>query len=140
MDSALVSHLSRTIRPAAGAGSRLRNPDSPVVFVSGYFSFMLKGEANVVEPVKQTISLEIINVEPGGEPCTVPYQSGVQIDSKLISIPSSGSVHQAADFGIAENNRQQAILHAVVPEDVGKRRRDDCAESIICQRPRRMFA
>src|SRR2546430_13581840 len=140
MDSALISHLSRTIRRAVGAGSRLCDPGLPVVFVGSYFSFILKCEANVVEPVKQTISLEIINVEPGGEPCTVPYQPGFQIDSNLISIASSGSVHQAADFGIAENNRQQAILHAVVPEDVGKRRRDDCAESIICQRPRRMFA
>ena len=35
------------------------------VFVSGYFSFILKGEANVVEPVEQTISLEIANVETG---------------------------------------------------------------------------
>src|SRR5205823_4998701 len=47
--------------------------------------------------------------------------------------------HQFRDFGFAENNRQQTVLHAVVRKDVSERRRNNCAKSKISERPRRMF-
>src|SRR2546421_2925279 len=140
MDSALVSHLSRTIRRAVGAGSRLCDPGLPVLFVGSYFSFILKCEANVVEPMKQAISLEITNLEAGGEPSGVAYQPGFQIDSNLISSAGPGPIHQFGDVGGVEDDRQQTVLHAIVPEDVGKRRRDEGAKAIISERPGRMFA
>src|SRR5436305_8615768 len=103
MDFALVSHLSRTIRPAADSGSRLCNPGSRFFFVSGDFGFVLKCEVNVVEPIKQAISLEIANLEPGRECFVVSYQPGFQIDGNLESIASPGLVHQSYDLRIAEN-------------------------------------
>src|SRR5262245_47274482 len=42
-------------------------------------------------------------------------------------------------FGF-QRQRQHAILEAVIKEDVGEARRDDAAESIIQQRPRRVFS
>eukprot|EP00955_Chlamydomonas_euryale_P085067 364050-Chlamydomonas_euryale.AAC.18 len=39
-----------------------------------------------------------------------------------------------------QHDWQHAVLEAVVEEDVGKRRRDDCANAKVMQRPRRMLA
>src|SRR6185503_10673990 len=41
---------------------------------------------------------------------------------------------------VAQSNRQHAVLEAVVGEDVGERRSDDCPEAVLTECPRRMLA
>src|SRR5690606_17702153 len=51
-----------------------------------------------------------------------------------------GLLEQRIDLFFLEHDRQQAVLEAVVEEDVGEARRDDGAEAIFFQRPRRVLA
>jgi len=50
-----------------------------------------------------------------------------------------GIIHQLVDIFLRQTDRQNAVLEAVVIENVGKAWRDDAANAEIKQRPRRMF-
>ena len=47
---------------------------------------------------------------------------------------------QPIDLRLRQHDRQQAVLEAVVVEDVGVRRRDHRAEAVVGERPRRVLA
>src|SRR6266446_3005743 len=49
-------------------------------------------------------------------------------------------VHQFVDIGLRQHDRQNAVLEAVVVEDVGEGRRDNAAYAEIEQRPGRVLA
>ena len=54
--------------------------------------------------------------------------------------PGSEDVfHHRQDLVGLQHHRQNAVLEAVVVEDVGKARRDDATEALIQQRPGGMF-
>src|SRR3546814_12395664 len=53
---------------------------------------------------------------------------------------SSDLLEQLIHFGVAQDDRQQAVLEAVVEEDVGIARRDDAAKTILFKGPWRVFA
>src|SRR5690606_41961848 len=77
----------------------------------------------------------------GGPACRRDgYRSGKQDGRPVGTLGGFGLLEQLVDLILFQYDRQQAVLEAVVVEDVGKARRDDGAEAILVQRPRRMFA
>ena len=64
----------------------------------------------------------------------------VQIDLEAVALAGLAFAEQAFDHGGVEYDGQDAVLEAVVVEDVGVGRRDDGADAIVFQRPRRMLA
>src|ERR1700722_150880 len=63
-----------------------------------------------------------------------------EVDSDTGVAAEPGVVHQLVADRARQADRQDAVLEAVVIEDVGEARRDDAADAEIEQRPRRMFA
>ena len=63
----------------------------------------------------------------------------LQVDLQLITRLGFNLLKQFINFCIAEDDRQQAVLETVVEENVGVTRRDDAAETVLFQRPRRVF-
>src|SRR6185312_11494370 len=51
-----------------------------------------------------------------------------------------GIVHQLVDLRLRQNDRKNAVLEAVVVEDVGEARRNHALDAEVEQRPRRMLA
>ena len=63
-----------------------------------------------------------------------------QVDVQLEAGECLDFVEQARDFQLAQHDGQQAVLEAVVEEDVGVGRRDDGAKTVLRQRPGRVLA
>ncbi len=63
-----------------------------------------------------------------------------QVHGQLVTLGGLGLLEQRIDLFILEDDRQQAVLEAVVEEDVGKARRDHGAEAVLVQRPGRVLA
>src|ERR1700682_5547544 len=96
---------------------------------------------NVVEAVQQAVLAELVDVERE-HGAAVGRRDGLplEIDGELESRKRGGVVKQALDLGLRQHDRQKAVLEAVIEKDIGERRRDDGAESVISERPRRVLA
>ena len=73
--------------------------------------------------------------------------AGRAADLLLVQIHGEGRVlrlarlaRQDIDLLLRQDNRQNAVLEAIVEEDVGERRGDHAADAEVEQRPRRMLA
>src|SRR5690606_8804775 len=101
---------------------------------------ILQSQADIVQAVEQAVLAEGIDFE--GVLLAVRTGNALrsQIDGQLVTLGGFGLLEQLVDLILFQYDRQQAVLEAVVVEDVGKARRDDGAEAILVQRPRRMFA
>ncbi|MNZ77915.1 hypothetical protein D3C78_964710 [compost metagenome] len=63
-----------------------------------------------------------------------------QVDGELVALGGLALLEQFVDFFVFQDDRQQAVLEAVVEEDVGVARRDDGTEAVLFQRPGRVLA
>ncbi len=102
-------------------------------------SFMLQGEANIIESFQEAIALKIINLECCDK--ALPVTDGLvpEINRRLVIIDLFRTTHQLRHTSLVESDRQEAVLQAIVCEDVCERRRDDRAKTIIGERPGRVF-
>ncbi len=64
----------------------------------------------------------------------------LEVDAQLVARSSLDLLEQLVDFSVAQDDRQQAVLEAVVEEDVGVAGRDDAAKTVLLQGPRRVLA
>src|SRR2546430_2752097 len=98
-------------------------------------------ERDVVESVQQAVLAKSVDVEPeyraavGGRD-SLPFEG----DGELESRKRCGVVKQALDIGLRQHDRQHAVLQAIIEKDVGERRSDDGAESVVAERPGRVLA
>src|ERR1700732_3856426 len=100
-----------------------------------------KSERDVVESVQQAVLAKRVDLEPesraavGGRD-SLPFE----VDGELESRERCGVVKQALDISLRHHDRQQAVLEAIIEKDIGERRSDDGAKSVVAERPRRMLA
>src|SRR6266567_6902197 len=101
---------------------------------------LLHGEAHVVEAVQHTVLAERIDLEMNL--LAVGALDGLlgEIDGEPRVGALLGIVHQLVDDFLRQLDRQDAVLEAVVIEDVGEARGDDAADAEIRERPRRVLA
>ena len=101
---------------------------------------LLQGQADIVEAVQQaclrkgSISKWIVPPSGGAISCFSRSMVMMRIGAAL------GIVHQLVDLLARQHDRQDAVLEAVVVEDVGEAGRDDAADAEIQQRPGRVLA
>ena len=100
----------------------------------------MQGQADVVETIQQAVFPLAIDRE--GDHLAGRGSHGLrgQVDNQAVALGRLGLLEQAIDHIGGQHDGQDAILEAVVEEDVGEGGRDDGAETVILQRPRRMFA
>src|SRR3990167_9355669 len=96
-------------------------------------------QTDIVQTVEQAMLTEGVNFKAQHLAIRTGNGLGLQIDLQLITRCHFHLLEQLIHFSVAQDDRQQAVLEAVVEEDVGVARRDDAAETVFLQRPRRMF-
>jgi hypothetical protein len=94
----------------------------------------------VVEAVEQAVLLERVDLE-GDRAAVRPGDLLFrQVDRQRGVGAALGVVHQLLEVFLGDLDRQDAVLEAVVVEDVAELGRDDAADAEVEQRPRRMLA
>src|SRR5712691_1614668 len=103
------------------------------------FRLMLQRESDVVQPVQQAMADEVVDVELRPESLVVPHLALLEINRELVVINLLRSLHEFRNLSLAQPDRKETILGAVVGENVGERRRDHRPEAEVAERPHRMF-
>ena len=83
---------------------------------------------------------ERINLEAQHFAIRAGHGLRLKVDLELVTRLGFNLGKQLIHFSVAQDDRQQAVLEAVVEENVGVARRDDAAKAVLFQRPRRMLA
>src|SRR6185437_12420574 len=112
----------------------------PLLLVGADVALLLQGEADIVESIQQAMLAERIDLEFDDAAIGPGDRLLLEIDAE----PGIGAfpciVHEIVDDLLRQLDRQDAVLEAVVVEDVGEARRDDAADAEIHQRPGRVLA
>ncbi len=69
----------------------------------------------------------------------IQYGAAFEIDSEVVVVDRVCARGEFSDFAFRQGNRKNSVLRAIVHEDVRERGREDSAESIVEQRPRRVL-
>src|SRR4030095_7748829 len=101
---------------------------------------LLQSQADVVETVEEAVLAEGIELEFYAATVGAADLLLLKIDGDDGVGAALGVVHQLVDLALRQLDRQDAVLEAVVVEDVGEAGRDDAADAENEQRPRRMAA
>src|SRR4051812_24283780 len=120
------------LRPGPGQGRRL--------FVARDLARLFKREADIVETVEQAALLEVVDVEMNGAAVRPADRLVLEVDRYGGVGAALGVIHQQREDLLGDADRQDAVLEAVVVENVGEGRRDDAADAEIEQGPWRMLA
>src|SRR6185312_9488068 len=100
---------------------------------------VLQRLADVVETVQQQVLAERVDIEVDFLAVRPHHHLARQIDGEAGVAAELGVVDQLVADRPRQPDRQDAVLEAVVVEDVGEVRRDDAADAEIQQRPRRVL-
>eukprot|EP00659_Diplonema_papillatum_P007483 gene7484-biopygen7443 len=100
---------------------------------------VLQGQADVVQAIDQAVLAEGVHFKVIHLAVRTGHGLRRQVDGQLVAHIGFHLLEQLIHFGIAQDDRQQAVLEAVVEEDVGVARRDDAAKAIFFQGPRRVL-
>src|SRR5207244_9585703 len=101
---------------------------------------LLHGQPDIVEAVQEEMELEIVEIELDHAAIRAADFLGLEVDRQRGVRAARGVVHQLVQVFRADSDRQDAVLEAIVVENVGERVRDHAANAEIEQRPRRMLA
>src|SRR5262245_5928949 len=103
-------------------------------------ALLLQGEADIVEAFHQAALAERINLEPDQAAVGASDLLRGEVDRKRGVGAAPGIVDQLVDLRLRQRDGKDAVLEAVVVEDVGEGRRDQATNAEIEQRPRRVLA
>src|SRR5208282_4150382 len=109
-------------------------------FIGRDLRFMLQRQADIVQPVQQTMTREFVHRERRRKSSSVFHSQGFEIDRQPVVFDLLRTTCDFRHLLLVEPHRQQAVLQAVVGKDVGKGRCDHHPEAKIRQRPDRVFA
>src|SRR5690606_28332530 len=141
--------LQRCVRHRAypvAARARLRALEQPGIggAVAGLEGqdgvLLLQGQADVVQAVEQAVPAEGVHLEAVLHAVRTGDRLRFQVHGQGVALAGLALAEQLVHHIGRQHHRQQAVLEAVVVEDVGKARRDDRAEAVLLQRPRRVLA
>src|SRR3989337_550507 len=121
-----MSVTPRGGRGGGGGGGLLESPDG---------LGLLQGQAYFVEPLHQAALAEGIDVEMDRAAVRSSDLLGGKVDGENRVGAARSVVDELVDLGLRQGDGQNAVLEAVVVEDVGEARRDDAAYAEIEQRP-----
>src|SRR6185503_2486999 len=113
--------------------------DDTTSFVLSYFILVLESQTNVVQTLEKTFATKRIDLEAEPQTIIIRDPLPLEIHSHFITRRCRRPHKDFVDLFLRKHNRQHSVFEAVVVEDIGERRRDDRAEPVIKQRPRRML-
>src|SRR6185369_14691481 len=114
--------------------------DTTLLFEFADLLGVAQGQADVVPAIDQTFLAERIDLEGNAIAVRADHGLRLEIDRQLIARRRLDLTEQGLDFGGRQHDRHDAVLVAVVEEDIGERFGNDRLEAEVEQRPRRVFA
>src|SRR5579884_163589 len=129
--------------PSGAGGGHVplpRLPGARLGLVSADRIHLLLGDADVIEAVQQAVLAERVEVEMHLLAVGAGNRLAVEIDRQHRVGALLGVLHQLVHDRLRQGDRQQAVLEAVVVENVGEAWRDDAAYAETEQGPGRMLA
>jgi len=103
--------------------------------IIGDGGFVLEGQSDIVETVKQAVTRELVSRKTRREASSIIDRALFEIDRQLVSWQFRGSPRDFITLLPGQHHREHTILNAVVGKDVGKGRSNHCAKSVISERP-----
>ena len=100
---------------------------------------MLKDQADVVEPVQQSMTRGTVDFERFAQSLSVGHELSLQIDVDWCAARLVRALGEGAHERFGEHDRQQTVGDCIAAKDIGERRRDHGAKSVVGERPCRMF-
>src|SRR3954470_16303749 len=97
-------------------------------------------QADVVEAVEQAVLAKRLHVERVFLCLRRDHHLALEVDRQFVARERVDLVEQACHLRLGQHDRQQAVLEAVGEEDVRVAGRDDGAEAVLVERPRRVLA
>jgi len=101
--------------------------------------FVLQGQSDVVETVKQAVTRELVSGKTRRQASSIIDGALFEIDRQLVSWHFGGSPRDLITLLPGQHYREQTVLNAVVGKDVGERRSNHHAKAVIGERPDGMF-
>src|SRR5581483_304632 len=101
---------------------------------------LLEGEADILEPVQQAMLAESVDLELHAAAIGAGDLLLLEVDREDRVGAARSVVHQLVENVLGDLDRQNAVLEAVVVEDVGEAGGDDAADAEIQERPGRVLA
>src|SRR5574343_819746 len=99
-----------------------------------------QGQADIVPAVEQAFLAEGVDLESHRMAIRADHLLRRQINHQLVTRRCRDLLHDGLDFGGGQHDRQNAVLEAVVEENVGEGFGDDGLEPVVQQRPGRVLA
>ena len=124
-------------------GQRMRKPrllGQPLGFKSLDLVALAQREADVVKAVEQAILAEGLNIKRNLLALRLHDDLTLQVNREGVAGEGKALVEQLGHLRLRQRDGQQAVLEAVVKEDVGIAGRNDGAKAVLVQRPGRVLA
>src|SRR5690606_19190930 len=99
-------------------------PDAMLPFERRDFVFVLQRNADVVQSFQQAVAPERIDLERKRQVVVIRDGALLQVDGELVPRRGLGAAEELVDLLLGQPHGQNAVLEAVVVEDVRKRRRN----------------
>lgn len=100
---------------------------------------MTEGESNVIPAVQQAVPAEGIDSEIDLEARDIADRLRFKIDSQPVAFGRRDTAEDFIDLGIGEGYRQDAVLEAVIIEDIRVARREDGTDAVVEDGPGRVL-
>src|ERR1035437_5692587 len=100
---------------------------------------MAQRQANVVKAIDQAVFPERLDLKRQFIAVRFNDHLSLQVDRQGVAGESRRLVKQLAHLALSQHDRQQAILEAVVEEDIGVAGGDNGTKAELIKRPGRMF-
>ena len=94
--------------------------DGMILLISGDLRLMLQSEADIVQSVEQAVAGEFVDCKSHGETLPIFDTHRLQVDCELVAFDLLRTAHDLSDLFVGEAHGQEAVLQAVVCEDVGE--------------------
>src|SRR2546421_5054286 len=109
-------------------------------FVVSNLGLVAQREGDVVETFEEAVAAEVVYRERGVEARAVRHDAAFEINRQSVVAELARAPREFGDLGVGERDGQDAVLRAVVHEDVCEGGRDDGAEAVVEERPGRVLA
>ena len=103
-------------------------------------SLVFQSQTDIVESLEEHRFAEIINIKMKSQPLRIANGLTGKIGGELITFVRFCTAKEFVHLRIRQSDGKNAIFEAIVIKNVREAWRDDHAEAVIEQRPRRMFA
>src|SRR5262249_50072982 len=100
---------------------------------------MLQGQSDRVETPIQAVFSEGVDLETGPCPVRGGHRLVTKVHGQLVTGRGQDVMDHRQDLVGLQHQRQNAVLEAVVVEDVCETRCDDTTEALVEERPRGML-